>query len=147
MIKGILLLLLSTAFLTAEAVPICREVSEADAKTVLGSSARRMNDSSGCVWEDATHKKQMNVVLIGVASIFESARADSSRKGATKAETGLGGDAFSTIPTAHHGERAAIYLLKGSVVLVVDIDGFGTGGAEEHLPQVRDLVRKLVGKL
>jgi uncharacterized membrane protein len=31
--------------------------------------------------------------------------------------------------------------------LVVDIDGFAPGGAEERLPQVRDLVRKLVPKL
>jgi hypothetical protein len=147
MIKGFLLLLLSTAYLPAEAIPICMEVTESDARTVLGLSAKRMNDPSGCAWKNATDKKQMSVALIGVASMFERARADSGRKGTTKTETGLGGSAFSTIPSAQHGERAAIYLVKGSSVLVVDIDGFGVGGAEEHLPQVRDLIRKLVGKL
>jgi hypothetical protein len=37
--------------------------------------------------------------------------------------------------------------MKGPVILVVDIDGFAPGGAEERLPQVRDLVRRLVPKL
>lgn len=146
MIRASLLFLLSANFLAAEAIPICMEVSESDARAILGPSAKRMNDPSGCGWEDATHKKRMNLALIGVAGMFERARADSTQKGATKTESGLGGNAFSTIPSAHHGERAAIYLLKGTSILVVDIDGFGTSGAEDHLPQVRELVRKLAGK-
>jgi hypothetical protein len=147
MTKGFLLVLLSSACLHAEAIPICMEVTESEARTVLGPSAKRMNDPSGCAWKNTADRKQMNVALIGVASMFERARADSDSKGTTKTEIGLGGSAFSAIPLAQHGERAAIYLLKGSSVLVVDIEGFGVGGAEAHLPQVRDLIRHLVGKL
>lgn len=147
MIKGFALLLFSAAFLAAEAVPVCMEVSESDARTVLGPSAKRTKDSSGCGWEDAAHKKRMTVALIRVAAMFERARADSVQKGVTKTESGLGDNAFSTVPYAHHGERAAIYMLKGASILVVDIDGFGASGAEEHLPQIRDLMRKLAGKL
>jgi len=125
-------------------VPVCMAVSEDDAKTILGPAARRMKDPSGCVWEAAANsKKQMNIVRVGVGSMFESARRDGAKKGATKDEKGLGGPAFSTIPAAHQGARAAVYMLKDSVVLIVDIEGFGPGGAEARLPQVRDLVRKL----
>ena len=147
MIKMIAVVLVSVTCLMAEAVPVCMAVTEADARTILGPSAKRSNDPSGCQWADAGRKKQMNLARIGVASMFERAREGTAREGTTQAENGLGGPAFSTIPSAHKGGRAAIYLLKGSAVLVVDIDGFDPGGAEERLPQVRDLVRKLVPKI
>lgn len=147
MIKLLAIVLLTIACLAGQAVPVCSAVSEDDARSILGPSAKRSKDPSGCQWEDPGHKKQMNVVRVGVASMFERARADSAKTGTSKAETGLGGPAFSAIPSAHGGARAAIYLLKDSAVLIVDIDGFGAGGAEEHLPQVRDLVRKLASKL
>lgn len=147
MIKILIVGLASFACLKAQAVPVCMAVTDADAQAILGASAKRSKDPSGCQWADAGRKKQMNVVLIGVASMYEAARADSARKGKTQAESGLGGTAFSTVPSDDHGGRAAIYLLKGSAVLVVDIEGFATGGAEAQLPQVRDLVRKLVPKL
>ncbi len=138
---------LTVASLGAEAVPVCSAVTEADAQAIIGPSAKRSNDPSGCEWAGAGSKKQMNVVRIGVASMYERARADSAAKGKTQDENGLGGSAFSTIPSKDKGGRAAIYLLKGSAVLVVDISGFPAGGAEERLPQVRDLVRKLVPAL
>jgi hypothetical protein len=89
----------------------------------------------------------MNVAKVGSFAAFESYRAHSAREGKTQTENGLGGTGFSSIPTDGDGSRAAIYLMKGPVILVVDIDGFAPGGAEERLPQVRDLVRKLVPKL
>lgn len=126
------------------AVPVCMAVSEGDARAILGPSAKRTKDPSGCGWQTADHPmKQMNVARVGVAAMFEIAREDGTRKGATKVETGLGGAAFSTIPSAHKGARASICMLKDGAVLVVDIDGFEPGGAESHLPQVRNLVRKL----
>jgi hypothetical protein len=92
-------------------------------------------------------KKQLSVARIGVASMFEAARADSVQKGTTKDESGLGGTAFSTVPNAHHGEEAFIYVVKGPAVLVLKIDGFEPGNAAQYLPQMRDLARKLVPKL
>jgi catechol 2,3-dioxygenase-like lactoylglutathione lyase family enzyme len=139
--------LLTVGCLAGQAVPVCSAVSEDDARTLLGPSAKRTNDPSGCEWAEAGHKKQLNVVRIGVASMFERARAASAAKGTVQPENGLGGTAFSTIPSADHGGRAALYLLKGDGVLVVDISGFPAGGAEERLPQMRDLARKLVPKL
>ena len=125
-------------------VPICMAVSDDDARAILGASAKRTKDPSGCAWEAAAdHKKQMNVVRVGVASMFEIARRESEKKGATKVENGLGGPAFSSVPSANQGARAAIYMLKDPAVLIVDIEGFGPGGAEARLVQVRDLVRKL----
>jgi hypothetical protein len=147
MIRLLAVVLLTIAGLAGQAVPVCSAVSEEDARSILGLSAKRTNDPSGCQWQEVGHKKQFNVAIVGVASMFERARAASAKKGTSKAETGLGGTAFSAIPSADKGARAAIYLLKGSAVLVVDIEGFEPGGAEVHLPQVRDLVRKLAGKL
>ena len=147
MIKILVVVLLTTPCLAGQAVPVCSAVSEDDARSILGPSAKRTKDPSACQWDEGGHGKQMNVARVGVASMFETARGSSARKGVSKEESGLGGAAFSTIPSAHKGGRAAIYLLKGQAVLVVDIDGFGPGGAESHLPQVRDLVRKLATKL
>ena len=147
MIKLLAGVLLTVACLAGEAVPVCSAVTADEARTVLGPSAKRTNDPSGCVWEDADHKKNMNVVRVGVATMFERARASSATKGKTQAENGLGGTAFSTIPSAGHGGRAAIYLLKESAILIVDIDGFPAGGAEDRLPQMRELARKLALKL
>lgn len=147
-ISVVVLLTIATA--AGQAVRVCMAVSESDAKTILGASAKRTKDPSGCEWEAAdSRSRRMNVARIAVASMFERARQDSIKEGVTKDETGLGGAAFSTIPTSQKGARAAIYMLKDSILLVVDIEGFGPGGAEAHLPQVRDLVRKLgpsVGK-
>ena len=147
MIKVFSVALLTAASLAGQAVPICSVVTVDDARALIGPTAKRTNDPSGCAWQDAGRKKGMNVARIGVASMFERARVASATKGKTQAEDGLGGTAFATIPSSDHGGRAAIYLLKGSAVLVVDIEGFPAGGAEERLPQMRDLVRKLAPKL
>lgn len=147
MIKLLSGVLLTVACLAGQAVPICSVVTVDDARTLLGPTAKRTNDPSGCGWVDADRKKQINVMRVGTSAAFESYRAHSAREGKTQAENGLGGTAFSTVPSAHQGGRAAIYLLKGSAILVVDIDGFAPGGAEERLPQMRDLVRKLAPKL
>ena len=128
----------------AAAVPVCMAVSEGDARAILGPSAKRTMDPSGCGWETTDHpKKHMNVARVGVAGMFETAREDGTRKGPTKVETGLGGPAFSTVPSADQGSHASICMLKDAAVLIVDIDGFEPGGAGSRLPQVRDLVRKL----
>ena len=128
----------------AAAVPVCMAVSEGDARAILGPSAKRTKDPSGCGWETTDHpKKQMNVARVGVASMFETARQDGLSKGPTKAENDLGGPAFSTIPSAQKGASASICMLKDGGVLIVEIEGFEPGGAESHLPQVRNLVRKL----
>jgi hypothetical protein len=147
MIKSLIIVLLTVGCLAAQAVPVCMAVTDDDARAVIGPTAKRTKDPSGCGWEDAGHKKQMNIARIGVASMFERARTGTAAEGRNQVETGLGGTAFSTIPTAHHGERAAIYVLGASSVLIVDIDGFAAGGAEERLPQMRILARKLVPKL
>ena len=147
MIQLLFIGLLTAGCLAAQAVPVCMAVTEDDARAVIGSTAKRSKDPSGCGWEDAGHKTRMNIARIGVVSMFERARTGTAAEGKNQTETGLGGTAFSTIPTAHHGERAAIYVLGASSVLVVDIDGFAAGGAEQRLPQMRDLARKLVPKL
>jgi hypothetical protein len=147
MIKLLSVALVTVACLTGQAVPVCSAVTEDDARTLIGPTAKRTNDPSGCQWADAGAKKKMNVARVGSSAAFESYRAHSATEGKTQNENGLGGTAFSSIPTAHQGGRAAIYLAKGPSILVVDIDGFAAGGAEERLPQVRDLVRKLAPKL
>ena len=98
MIKLLTVVLLTVTCMAGQALPVCPAVSEDDARSILGASARRTQDPSGCEWQD-------------------------------------------------HSARAAIYLLRGPAVLIVDIDGFEAGGADGHLPQVRDLVRKLASKL
>lgn len=145
MIKILAIVVASFVSLKGEAVPVCMAVTDADAQSILGPSAKRSKDESGCQW--GAGRKQINVVRIGVASMYERAQADGAEKGRNRVETGLGGTAFSTVPSADHGGRAAIYLKKGSAVLVVDVEGFAPGGAEERLAQMRDLVRKLVPKL
>jgi hypothetical protein len=146
MIKVFSVALLTVANLAGQAVPICAAVTAEDARTLIGPTAKRTNDPSGCQWQEAGGKK-LNVMLVGSSAAFEFYRAHSVKDGKTQTENGLGGTGFSSIPTAHQGSRAAIYLMKGPVILVVDIDGFAAGGAEARLPQVRDLVRKLVPKL
>jgi hypothetical protein len=147
MIKLFSVALLTAASLAGQAAPICSVVTVDDARALIGPTAKRTNDPSGCVWREANGKKRMNVAKVGSFAAFESYRAHSAREGKTQTENGLGGTGFSSIPTDGDGSRAAIYLMKGPVILVVDIDGFAPGGAEERLPQVRDLVRKLVPKL
>jgi len=145
MIKIFPLLLLTAAGLAAEAVPVCMAVTADDARALIGPSAKRSKDPSGCQW--TAGGKQLNVMRVGSSAAFDSYRAHAARDGKSSDENGLCGTAFSTIPTAHHGGRAAIFIAKGPAILVVDIDGFEPGGAEQRLPQVRDLVRKLVPKL
>jgi len=146
MIKSLAVVLLTITSLAGE-VPICMAVNEVDARTLLGATAKRTKDSSGCGWEDSGHKKKFNVARVGVSAMFDAARADSVQKGPTKDENGLGGRAFSTIPTADKGTQASIYLVKGPAVLILTIGDFDSGDAAQYLPQMRDLVRKLVPKL
>ncbi len=136
--------LLTAASLGAQSVPICTAVTVEDARTVIGPDAKRTRYPSGCQWQ-GTGGKKLNLVLVGSSAAFEMYRAHSVKEAKTQTENGLGGTGFSS--TAHNGARAAIYLMKGPVILLVDIDGFAPGGAEERLPQMRDLVRKLVPKL
>jgi hypothetical protein len=147
MFKFFSIVLVSAACCVGEAVPVCSAVTQGDAQLIIGASAKRTNDPSECQWADAGGKKKMNVARLGTSAAFESYRAHSAKAGKTSVENGLGGTAFSTIPSAHHGGRAAIYVVKGPAILVVDIDGFDDGAAEQRLPEVRDLVRKLVPKL
>ena len=147
MIKLLSVVLLTVASLAGQAVPICAAVTVEDARTLIGPTAKRTKDPSGCQWQEAGGKKEMNVMLVGSSAGFALYRAHSVKDGKTVTEEGLGGTAFSSIPTAHHGSRVAIYLMKGPVILVVDIEGFAANEAEGHLPQVRDLIRKLVPKI
>ena len=147
MIKILPVALLTVAGLAAQAVPVCSAVTEDDARALIGPSAKRTNDPSTCGWAESGGKKQLNVGRVGTAAPFESFRAHSVEEGKTQTENGLGGTAFSSIPAEFHGGRAAIYLVKGPAILVVDIGGFAPGGAEQQLPHVRELVRKLVPKL
>jgi hypothetical protein len=146
MIRLLSVALLTATYLAAEAVPVCLAVTTGDARTLIGPTAKRTKDPSGCEWQE-TGGKKINVLRVGSSAAFDSYRAHSARDGKTLDETGLGGKAFTSIPTSHQGGRAAIYVAKGPAILVVDIDGFAPGGAEERLPQVRDLVRKLLPKL
>jgi hypothetical protein len=146
MIKLLAVLLLTITSLAGQ-VPVCMAVNEVDARTLLGATAKRTKDPSGCGWEDSGHKKKFNVARVGVAAIYDAARADSVEKGPTKDEIGLGGRAFSSIPSSHNGTEACIYLVNGPAILILTIDGFESGDAAQYLPQMRDLVRKLVPKL
>jgi hypothetical protein len=145
MIKMLSVVLVTAAGLAAQAVPVCMAVTVDQARKLIGESAKRSKDPSGCQW--GGDKGQLDVMRVGVASMFERARAGSAAKGKVQSENGLGGTAFSTIPTAEHGGRAAIYVLKGDAILVVDITGFPAGGAEAALPLLRDLARDLLPKL
>lgn len=145
MIQLLAVVVVSAASVAAQAVPVCMAVTADEAQSLLGPSAKRGKDPSGCDWSDGN--KQLSVVRIGVASMFERARAGSAAKGSVQVEAGLGGTAFSAVPTAQHGGRAAIYVLKGDAVLVLDISGFAPGGAEERLPQMREVARKLFTKI
>ncbi len=146
MIKLFSIALLTVTGLSAQAVPICMAVTAEDAQALIGPAAKRSKDPSGCQWQESGGKK-LDVLLVGSSAAFESYPAHSVKEGKTQTENGLGGTGFSSIPASHNGSRAAIYLMKGSVILVVDIDGYAPGGAEEHLPQVRALIRRLVPKL
>jgi hypothetical protein len=130
--------------LAAQALPICSSVTVEDATSILGVAAKRTKDPSGCGWEDANHKNQLNVAYVKVPSMFERARSTSASEGKTQDEPGLGGAAFSTIPSSHKGNRVALYCLKGSTVLILDLDEVGAAG---RLPQMRDVMRKLVSKI
>jgi hypothetical protein len=147
MINAFSVVLLTAASLAGQTVEICSVVTVDDVRALIGPTAKRTTDPSGCQWQAAGGKKEVNLILVGSSAAFESYRAHSVKDGKTLIESGLGGTGFSIIPTAHHGGRAPLYLMKGSVILVVDIDGFAPGGAEERLPQVRDLVCKLVPKI
>src|ERR1035437_4607788 len=147
MIKVFSVVLLTAASLAGQAVPICSVVTVDDARALIGPTAKRTNDPSGCVWREGNGQKRKNVAKVGSFAAFESYRAHSVKDGKTQTENGLGGTGFSSIPTDGRGSRAAIYLMKGPVILVGDIDGLAPRGAGERLPQVRDLVRKLVPKL
>src|SRR5947209_7098117 len=99
MIKTLILGLASFMYLKAETVPVCMAVTDDDARAILGTSAKRSKDPSGCQWADTGSKKRMNLARIGVASMYERARVHSATNGKTQAETGLGGTAFSTVPS------------------------------------------------
>lgn len=131
------------ASLTAQNNPLCASVSTEDVTAILGASASRTHDPSGCAWEGATHNKVLNVAYVKSPAMFEAARAGTAAKGKTEDEKGLGGPAFSTVPTSHKGERIALYCLKGNSVLILDLD---EPGATARLPQMRDLMRKLSPK-
>jgi hypothetical protein len=128
----------------AQAVPICSAVTVQDATGILGSTAKRTRDPSGCQWEDPTHHRVLNVAVVPVPSMFAAARSQSARDGKTQDEPGLGGAAFSTIPTSDRGNRVALYSLKGSTLLILDLEEDGAAG---RLPQMRDVMRKLVAIL
>lgn len=133
-------LLLLTLTTGVAFLPVCADVSPADASAVLGVTATRTKDPSGCQWEGSTRKARLNVATVGVASMFEAARADGARKGTIQDEKGLGSAAFSSVPSKDNGHRAALYCLKGSIVLILDVEA---DGAAAHLPQMREVMRKL----
>ena len=80
MITVFAVVLLTAECLAAQAVPVCSAVTVDDAKTLLGPSAKRTNDPSGCAWVVTGSQKQLNVVRIGVASMFERAPRRQRRK-------------------------------------------------------------------
>jgi hypothetical protein len=143
MIKLLAIAALTVSTLPGQALTICSLVTTEDASAILGVAAKRTQDPSGCGWEDATHKNQLNVAYVTVAAMFERARADSSKKGKVEDEKGLGGPAFSSIPTASNGTKAAVYCLKGSTVLILDAEA---PAAASRIPQMREVMRKLVPK-
>lgn len=132
---------LVTSLAAQEPSDICSLVTAADATTILGVAAKHTKDPSGCEWEDVTHKHQLDVAYVMVPSMFARARSTSATEGKTQDEQGLGGPAFSTIPSSHEGNRIAVYCLKGSTVMILDLSAVG---APDRLPQLRDVMRKVV---
>jgi hypothetical protein len=143
MIKLLVISGLAVAGLAGQAPSICSLVTAADATAILGVSAKQTRDPGGCGWEDATHKMTLNVAYVNVPTMFEAARAGSARKGKVQDEKDLGGPAFSTSADAAKGGRVALYCLKQSTVLILDLE---SAGAVDRLPQMRDVMRKLVPK-
>ena len=135
---------LTSTSLAAQALPICSTVSADDASSILGAPATKIKDPSGCGWEDATHQKRLNVAYVNVPSMFDGARTESATTGKTEDEAGLGEKAFSTIPTKDKGGRVAVYCLKGSTVLILDLE---ETGAAARLPQIREVMRKVAAKV
>jgi hypothetical protein len=84
------------------------------------------------------------VAYVMVPSMFDRARSESATKGKTQDEPGLGEKAFSTIPSKDKGNRIALYCIKGSTVLILDLEEDGAAG---RLPQMRDVMRKVVAKV
>jgi hypothetical protein len=70
MVVSFALLLLSFMTGGGALLPVCADVSAADATAVLGVPAIRTKDPSGCGWEDSTHKKKLNVAYVTVAAMF-----------------------------------------------------------------------------
>lgn len=144
MMKLLVVSALTAAGLAGQALSVCSLVTAADATAILGVSAKQTRDPSGCGWEDANHKMSLNIAYVNVPTMFESARAGSARKGKVQDEKDLGGPAFSTVPANKaNGGRVALYCLKQSTVLIVDLE---CAGAVDRLPQMRDVMRKLVPK-
>lgn len=75
--------------------------------------------------------------------MFETAKQKSASKGKTQDEKGLGGPPFSAASDSDKGNRVALYCLKGSTVLILDLTETGASG---QLPQMRDAMRKLSPK-
>jgi hypothetical protein len=142
MVMSFAVLLLSFMTGGGAFLPVCSEVSAADASAVLGVPAIRTKDPSGCVWEDSTQIKTLNVAYVKVAAtvMFEGARADSAKNGTIQDEKGLGTKAFSSVPSKDNGGSVALYCLKGSTVLILDVEA---ERAATRLPQMRELMRKL----
>jgi hypothetical protein len=89
---------------------------------------------------DATHQRKLDVAYVNVASMYERAKQKSATQGKTDDEAGLGGPAFSTTATSAKGGRTALYCLKDSMVLILDLS---ETNAAARLPQMRDTMRKL----
>jgi hypothetical protein len=143
MLKWLTIAASMLASAAAQNVPVCASVSVADASAIMGVAAHRTRDPSGCAFEDAAHKQQLNIAVIGVASMYERAHQQAPSDGKTQDEAGLGGPAFSTVPTSDHGDRIALYCLKQDKVLILDLSATG---ASARLTQMRDLMRKLPAK-
>jgi hypothetical protein len=133
-----------TARLSSQKLSICSLVTAEDASSIMGTSAKKTKDPSGCGWVDATGKKELNVAYVNVPSMFEGARSGTAADGKTQDEAGLGAPAFSTVPTNDHGNRIALYSRKGSTVVILDLTAEGAAG---RLAQMRDVMRTLVAKL
>jgi hypothetical protein len=56
MIKILSVAILTVAGLSAQAVPVCSAVTEDDARALIGSSAKRTKDPSGCQWAESGGK-------------------------------------------------------------------------------------------
>ena len=150
-LKGLVQLLVAVAViapmpanLAGQELSICSLVTAEDASNILGTAAVKTKDPSGCSWNDATKKKELNVAYVNVPSMFDTARVETAKDGKTQVEPGLGAPAFSTIPTGEHGDRIAVYCRKGSTVLILDLTAPGAAG---RLAPMRDLMRKVAAKL